>query len=402
MGNPNVITGSIVAAIIAVSVVSVFVLLPASDVNFNDNTQLTYDNSNTDAQKQSSAQISTPSYMQASNNNNEEDSTYDNNLSLVEIFENTEPGVVRLNVQRAPQIETNDNGVGSGFVYDTQGHIVTNMHVIQEAENIHVTFLDGSTYKANVIGQDEFTDIAVLKVDVDTSLLHPLALGNSSELKVGEQIAAIGNPFGLSGSMTSGIVSQVGRLLPSSAGYSIPDVIQTDAAINPGNSGGPLLNMRGEVIGINNAIQSTTGEFAGVGFAIPSVTAMMVVPTLIEDSTYAHPWIGISGRDIGPNTAQLMRLDNSFGFLIVDVIEQSPADKAGLHPSKETAVIFGEEILIGGDVILGIDGNEVRKISDILIHLQRSKSVGDEIILDILRDEQMLKVSLILQQRPIQ
>lgn len=410
MGNPNVMASGIVIAIIAAAAVSVFVILPANDFDFDDrNLQPTYDNSaDTSAgtydddtntgkqlQQQPSTSISVPSYMQRSDNTQRGD-----HLSLVEIFENSESGVVRINVQRDQQIQTNDNGVGSGFVYDAQGHIVTNLHVIQAAEAIYVTFLDGHIYEATVVGKDQFTDIAVIKVNVDKSPLHPLTFGNSSELRVGEQVASIGNPFGLSGSMTSGIISQVGRLLPSSAGYSIPDVIQTDAAINPGNSGGPLLNMHGEVVGINNAIQSTTGEFAGVGFAIPSLTAATIVPILIEEGSYSHPWIGISGRDIDIETARLMGIDDVVGFLVIDVIDGSPAEDAGLYPSETIAIIQGEEIPIGGDVILGIDGNDVRKITDILIHLQRSKSVGDGLVLDVLRDGQIIQKSLMLQARP--
>jgi len=237
---------------------------------------------------------------------------YSKNLSLIEIFEKSEPGVVRVNVQRG---ETSDTGgVGSGFVFDKQGHIITNEHVIDDARKVVVTFLDGRSYNAEIIGTDEFTDLAVIKVNADLALLHPLSIGDSSNLKVGEPIAAIGNPFGLSGSMTSGIVSQLGRLLPSGSGYSIPDVIQTDAAINPGNSGGPLLNMRGEIVGINTAIQSATGEFTGVGFAIPSQTVAKIIPTLIEDGEYKHPWIGISGRDIDPDLAKVLELPDAVGL----------------------------------------------------------------------------------------
>jgi len=230
--------------------------------------------------------------------------------------------------------------------------------------------------------------------------LHPLALGDSSNLKVGEPIAAIGNPFGLSGSMTSGIVSQLGRLLPSGSGYSIPDVIQTDAAINPGNSGGPLLNMRGEVVGINTAIQSTTGEFTGVGFAIPSQTIAKIVPTLTKDGEYKHPWIGISGRDIDPDLAKVLGLKDAVGFLVVTVVENSPASKAGLIGSEKTIKVEGVNYPMGGDIILSVDEIEVRKISDILIHLQRAKSVGDEMVLEILRDNRTTNITIILQERP--
>ncbi|MGI9565519.1 MAG: S1C family serine protease [Nitrosopumilus sp.] len=324
---------------------------------------------------------------------------YSKSLSLIEIFEKSEPGVVRVNVQK---IETVDgaNGVGSGFVFDKKGHIVTNAHVIDSGEKVVVTFLDGRSYNAKIIGVDEFTDIAVIKVNADLSLLRPLLIGDSSNLKVGEQIAAIGNPFGLSGSMTSGIISQLGRLLPSGADYSIPDVIQTDAAINPGNSGGPLLNMRGEVVGINTAIQSGTGEFTGVGFAVPSKTVAKIVPTLVEKGNYEHPWIGISGRDIDPDLAKVLKLTDAVGFLVVTVVENSPAAKAGLIGSENTVTVGGTAYPIGGDIILAVDGIEVRQIDDILIHLQRAKSIGDEITLEILRDGRTTNVTIILQERP--
>ena len=320
-------------------------------------------------------------------------------LSVMDIFEKAEPGVVRVNTLRNQTI--NDaGGVGSGFVFDKMGHIITNAHVIEGSTKTVVTFLDGRSYNAEIIGIDEYTDIGVIKVNADLKLLKPLSLGDSSNLKVGEQIAAIGNPFGLSGSMTSGIISQMGRLLPSGAGYSIPDVIQTDAAINPGNSGGPLLNMRGDIVGINTAIQSTTGEFTGVGFAIPSKTVAKIVPTLINEGEYKHPWIGISGRDIDPDMAKALGVKDAIGFLIITVIENSPASKAGLMGSDETIERDGREYSIGGDIILAVDGIDVRKIDDILIHLQRVKTVGDEMNLDILRDGITTNVTIILQERP--
>ena len=327
------------------------------------------------------------------------ESPYSKNLSLIEIFEKSEPGVVRINVQRGEASE-NVGGVGSGFVFDKKGHIITNAHVVEDAIKVTVTFLDGRSYYAEIIGVDEFTDIAAIKVNADLSLLQPLLLGDSAELKVGEPITAIGNPFGLSGSMSSGIVSQIGRLLPTDSGYSIPDVIQTDAAINPGNSGGPLLNMMGGVVGINTAIQSTTGEFTGVGFAIPSQTVVKIVPTLIEKGEYQHPWIGVSGRDIDLDMAKVMELEDTLGFLIITVVEDSPASKAGLIGSEKTIQVDGIDYSIGGDIILSVDGIDVRKIDDILIHLQRAKTVGDEMVLEILRDSKMVEVTITLQERP--
>ena len=320
------------------------------------------------------------------------------NLSLVELFEKSEEGVVKIQVERDGQ----DRGSqGSGFVYDNLGHIITNAHVVDGANKATVTFLDGSQYDAEIIGIDKFTDIAVIKVSEKPRLLHPLQIGDSSQLHVGEQVAAIGNPFGLSGSMTSGIVSQMGRLLPSQdSGFSIPDVIQTDAAINPGNSGGPLLNLRGEVIGINTAIQSISGGNTGVGFAIPSNTAIKIVPSLIEDGEYHHPWIGISGRDIDPDLARVLELKDAKGFLIITVVDGSPADKAGLKGMTATQVIDGIEYPVDGDIIISVDDKEVRKISDILIHLQREKSVGDTMVLGVVRDGEFMHISLELVERP--
>lgn len=320
-------------------------------------------------------------------------------LSLIQIFERAETGVVRVNIQRSEDVATT-NGVGSGFVFDKNGHIITNAHVVENSDKVVVTFLDGRSYNAEMIGIDPSTDISVIRVDADSSLLKPLLIGDSSNLKVGMQVAAIGNPFGLSGSMTSGIVSALGRLLPQESGFSIPDVIQTDAAINPGNSGGPLLNSRGEVVGINTAIQSATGEFTGVGFAIPSNTVAKIVPKLISDGIYHHPWVGIAGRDINPDLAKVLHLTDARGFLIVNVVEGSPADKAGLKGSSETKEIEGIEYLIGGDVVLSVDGNVVRKIDDILIHLQRYKSVGDEMVLEILRDGRVTNIVVKLDERP--
>ena len=321
-------------------------------------------------------------------------------LTLVELFEKSEEGVVKIQVVRN-NIPGDTGSVGSGFVYDNLGHIITNAHVVDGATKATVTFLDGSQYDAEIIGKDKFTDIAVIKVSEKPRLLHPLQIGDSSQLRVGEQVAAIGNPFGLSGSMTSGIVSQMGRLLPSQdSGFSIPDVIQTDAAINPGNSGGPLLNLRGEVVGINTAIQSSSGEFSGVGFAIPSNTAIKIVPSLIEDGEYHHPWIGISGRDIDPDLARVLELKDAKGFLIITVVDGSPADKAGLKGMTATQVIDGKEYPADGDIIISVDDKEVRKISDILIHLQREKSVGDTMVLGVLRDGEFMHKFLTLVERP--
>jgi len=322
-------------------------------------------------------------------------------VSLADLFEKSDDGVVKVSVRKSVELPTG-RSLGSGIVYDVSGHIITNNHVVEDSQKTTVTFLDGTSYNAKVIGTDPYTDLAVIKVDVNPSLLHPLPIGDSSALRVGDQVAAIGNPFGLSGSMTSGIVSQLGRLLstPGTASFSIPDVIQTDAAVNPGNSGGPLLNMKGQVIGINTAIQSGTGEFAGIGFAVPSNTVSKIVPILIKEGKYKHPWLGISGVDIDPDLAGILGLQDTRGLLVVSIVKDSPAEKAGLHGSTETKEIDGIKYQIGGDVILSVDHKDVRKIDDILIHLQREKKVGDTIDLEILREGRVTNFELTLEERP--
>ena len=320
----------------------------------------------------------------------------DTEFSLAEVFERSEMSVVQVNVLRG-----GDGGIGSGFVYSKEGHIITNQHVVKDSTKVTVTFLDGESFIGDVIGIDRDLDIAVVKVNSENpERLQPLIIGDSSKLTVGERITAIGNPFGLSGSMTSGIVSQMGRLLPQETGYSIPDVIQTDAAINPGNSGGPLFNMNGEVVGINTAIQSATGEFTGVGFAVPSNTVKKVVPVLIKDGEFKHPWMGISGTDVDPELAEMRELESSKGFVVVSVIEGSPAEKAGMKGVTQTRERDGREFPMDGDIIIEIDGKTVRKISDILVHLQREKSVGDEMIITVLRTGVTFDLTMILEERP--
>ena len=321
-------------------------------------------------------------------------------FSLMEIFEKTEASVVQVNVRSADG-RIMPGSMGSGFVYSDDGYIITNNHVIDNAEKVTITFLDGESYIAQIIGTDSDLDLAVLKVQPGSTYLQPIPIGDSSQLKVGQEIAAIGNPFGLSGSMTSGIISQMGRLLPQDSGYSIPDVIQTDAAINPGNSGGPLLNMKGEVVGINTAIQSATGEFTGVGFAVPSNTVKKVIPVLIEDGIFHHPWMGISGSDVDPDLAKVRELNSSKGFLIATVVEGSPAEDAGLQGVTNTKEIDGREYPLDGDIILKIDDVVVRKISDILVYLQREKSIGDEMIMTINRDGILIEKVLVLGERPL-
>jgi serine protease Do len=332
---------------------------------------------------------------------------------LSNLFKKVEKSVVQISSE--DENETNvllGSRLGSGFVYDTNGHIITNNHVTTGAKDLHVTFSDGTIYTGKVIGSDPHSDLAVLLLnDVPKEKLFPLSVGNSSNLIVGERVAAVGNPFGLSGSLTEGIVSGLGRLLPSTpenifgmdnriASFSIPDIIQTDAAINPGNSGGPLLNLEGEVIGINSAIFSNTGVYAGVGFAIPSNTIKKVIPQLIEKGSYQHAWLGITGIDVTPDIAEKMNLTEARGFLVIDVNSNGPADKAGIRGGDEIDMINGREVELGGDIIIAIDGQPVRKIDDVLTHLEREKTVGDQISLTIIRDGVVQEKNTTLEERP--
>jgi len=328
--------------------------------------------------------------------------------------------------QSVVQVTQNSNipgksRLGSGFVYDKDGHIVTNYHVVAGdniSKEFDITFTDGSAYKAKVIGTDPYSEIAVLKIPVENNTqvrekLIPLQVGNFSEVSVGQRVAAVGNPFGLSASITEGIVSGLGRLLPAlspeidqiplvedTPAFSIPNIIQTDAAINPGNSGGPLLNMNGEVIGINTAIFSATGVYSGVGFAIPSYLIQKVVPSLITTGEYQHPYLGISGTDIDADIAEIMKLQNTTGFLVIQVTSGSPADKAGIHGGSILTKIDGRDLELGGDVIVGIDDKPIRKIDDLLSYLDREKRVGENVTLSIVRNGQIQEVDLTLATRP--
>jgi len=331
--------------------------------------------------------------------------------TLSELFKHVEKSVVQISSEDETT-ELLGSRLGSGFVYDKNGHIITNNHVTAGGKDLHITFSDGTIYTGKVIGSDPHSDLAILLIDnVPKEKLFPLTLGNSSNLIVGQTVAAVGNPFGLSGSLTEGIISGLGRLLPSTpenifgtdnrvASFSIPDIIQTDAAINPGNSGGPLLNLNGEVIGINSAIFSNTGVYAGVGFAIPSNTLKKVIPELLKNGSYPHPWLGITGVDVTPDIAKKMNLTEARGFLVIDVNSNGPADKAGIRGGDKIDTIDGREVELGGDIILAIDGNPVRKIDDILSHLEREKSVGDNISLTIIRDGIVQEKTTVLQARP--
>ncbi|MGD9130125.1 MAG: trypsin-like peptidase domain-containing protein [Candidatus Bathyarchaeota archaeon] len=297
-------------------------------------------------------------------------------------------------------IETN-LGLGSGFVYDTEGRIITNHHVIENATTIQVTFLDGNITSANVVGMDIYSDLAVIKVDPEVTTLHPVVLGSSSDLIVGEPVAAMGNPFGLSDTLTAGIVSSVERTMVAAGNYMIIDIVQIDAAVNPGNSGGPLVNLKGQVVGVNTAIQSETGTFTGIGFAIPSDTVKREINDLIETGDYTHPWIGVSALDVDITIADAMDLEKPQGVLLVDVTEGSPADQAGLRGSDQNVTLDGQVTPIGGDVITGIDGVATRRMADLVVYMERNTSPGDSVVFEFIRDEEERSVEVTLGERPL-
>lgn len=316
------------------------------------------------------------------------------------VYEQVNPSVVYIENQTRLTRSSNSTlpaGSGSGFVWDTQGHIVTNNHVVAGADRLQVTFFDGVTLPAELVGTDPDSDLAVVKVDPQIAHLVPVTLGDISQVKVGQRAIAIGNPFGLVGTMTAGIVSAIGRSLPSNPdsaqSYNIPQVIQTDAAINPGNSGGPLLNDRGEVIGVNFQIRSDAGTNSGVGFAIPINIVQRVVPALIADGKYQHAYLGIRGQTYSPAWAEVLGFSPDVrGAYVMDVVSDGPASRAGLRGATTPSdVVLGLSaagpiyLPRGGDLIIAIDGQPVKTFDDILVHLENHKSPGDKVELTVLR-----------------
>ncbi|HEU4822105.1 MAG TPA: trypsin-like peptidase domain-containing protein [Nitrososphaeraceae archaeon] len=348
--------------------------------------------------------------------------------SLPNLFDRVDDSVVQVTSKQSftnlniiingNPVEGQSAHLGSGFIFDNGGHVVTNNHVIGDrTKAVDVTFIDGNSYSANVIGRDPYSDLAVLRLGNDaisTEHLKPLSIGDSSCLQVGQEIVSIGNPFGLSGSMSRGIISQINRLLPEeNAGFSIPGTIQIDAAINPGNSGGPLLDLNGNVVGMTTAILSDTGSFSGVGFAIPSDTIHKIIPELIAHGNYEHPFLGISGVSITPDIAKELGLNGAKGVIVASVTYGGPADHAGIQGGIKmyNDVNYGVEDGIDsnnnnnihyneGDIILGIDNKPVRTMDDIINHIEMSKSVGDTVTLKVLRNGNIHDISVELASRP--
>ncbi len=326
----------------------------------------------------------------------------ENQELLVALYEQVLPGVVSINT---------GTSLGSGFVFDSNGHIVTNQHVVEGASEVEVIFTSGFKAYGTVIGSDVDADIAVVKVDAPAEQLHPLAVGDSNTLQVGQSVVAIGNPFGLNGTMTLGIISGLGRTQfahasPEGGFFSTADIIQTDAAINPGNSGGPLFNMDGEVVGVNQSIRTdninqTTGNAvnSGVGFSISINLVKRVTAGLIRDGEYKYPYLGISSRsDLSLVEIEALGLNTYIGAYVVTVTPGGPADKAGIRAGDKPT--SSPNLSAGGDVITAIDGNPVATFDDLLSYLITSKSPGETVVLTILRDGQPLNITVTLEERP--
>ena len=329
-----------------------------------------------------------------------------------QIYREVNPSVVNIQVAAGASAESAglQTGLGSGFVWDQAGHIVTNNHVIEGANQIRVTFADGSVFDADLVGSDPYSDLAVIQVDAPADQLHPIELADSSLVRVGQLAIAIGNPFGLQGTMTQGIVSGLSRSLTvdqdgSSGGltgrYSIPDIIQTDASINPGNSGGVLVDDQARLLGVTSAIATTTQANSGVGFVIPASIVQKVVPSLIETGSFEHSWMGIVGRAVTPDLAEAMNLpEDQNGILVLGVTPRGPAANAGISAGTREASINGELVNLGGDVITAIDGQAVKRFEDMVSYLFNKTAVGQTVELTILRAGNEETVELILGARP--
>lgn len=321
---------------------------------------------------------------------------------LINLYNIINPSVVNITIYANDRGEISAIALGSGFVYDGDGHIVTNAHVVQGAEQVDVTFSDGTIRSADVVGQDLNSDLAVIKVEDMPQGIAPLPLGNIEEVMVGQTVIAIGNPFGLEGTLTKGIISAVGRNIPALTAFSIPQAIQTDAAINPGNSGGPLLDLQGKVIGVNAQIETSglSQTNTGVGFAIPVSILKVVLPDLISKGEHDWAWLGVRGGDLTPTIAEAMNLTIEKGAYLAEITEGGPAEKAGLKGATGQKSVRGRTVDVGGDVITAIDGNPVYSFDDLLIYIALQTKPGDEVTLSVMRDGKTIEVKVVLEKRP--
>jgi 2-alkenal reductase len=331
---------------------------------------------------------------------------------LINLYQRVNPSVVNIEITQRTSFYDGALSSGSGFVYDTNGYIVTNAHVVEDALEIQVTFHDGYVTTAEIAGIDDYSDLAVIRVDTDAERLHPVILGDSSQLLVGQRVVAIGNPFGLQSSMTRGIVSALGRALPSARlisqanqYFNNPSIIQVDAIINPGNSGGPLLNYTGEVVGINAAIRTETGTFQGVAFAVPVNTLKRVIPQLIAKGVAEYSWLGVSTFPDEPGLnvatlAEILDLPVDYGIMIEEITSGSPAELAGLRGGDQQENIQGVDIRTGGDIIIAVNNVLVRDLDQLLGYLVENTSPGDVVTLTVLREGETLTVDVKLGVRP--
>lgn len=326
---------------------------------------------------------------------------------LVNLYQRANPAVVYIQALINDEESLLPLGTGSGFVIDTEGHIVTNAHVVEEADVLQVTFsYDDIVTDAEIIGYDPYSDLAVIQVNVPPERLMPLELGDSSMLQVGQRVIAIGNPFGLEGTMTVGVVSALGRTLPaqvlqSNGHFSNPEIIQTDASINPGNSGGPLLDIHGRVIGVNTAIRSESGVNSGIGFSVPVDTLKRVLPHLIEEGAYHYPYLGISSNSYFTvaELAEPLELSVTHGVLIAQVQSGTAAADAGLQGGDHQVEIMGVPIQAGGDIIVAVDGYVVNDYADFIAYLVRETKVDQTIVLTIIRGGEELEIPVTLGER---
>lgn len=295
-------------------------------------------------------------------------------------------------------------GTGSGFVYDDQGHIITNYHVIEDAEELSVALADGETYPADVVGEDPTNDLAVIRIEAE-DLPSPVPLGDSDTLRVGQFAVAIGNPFGLERTLTVGVISSLGRVIRGPENNFIGEVIQTDAAINPGNSGGPLLDLAGRVIGVNSQIVSPSQANAGVGFAVPANTVRRVVPELIDRGSYPHPWLGIEPISLTAERARVFRqagmeIPVERGVLILEILPGGPADAAGIQGGDQLVRIGRYRVPLGGDIIIAVDGQTVDDYQDLTVYLETETRVGDSVQVRVIRDGVENTYQVTLEERP--
>jgi len=311
-------------------------------------------------------------------------------LSVEQVVKRESPAVVLISNETAQ-----GGSLGSGFLIDDQGHVITNAHVVDGATKTTVTFEDGTEAKGTILGVDKSTDVAVVKVSKVPAGVHPVPLGNSGELTVGQNVVAIGNPYGYSGTATTGIVSALKRAIQSPSGFTIQNAIQTDAAINQGNSGGPLFDSDGRVIGINSQIASENGGNVGIGFAVPIDTVRPIVDSIINGGKAQHAWIGIQGRDLTPGLAQKLGLTGKRGVVIASLDDRGPANDAGLKAADKADAA----VPTGGDLIVAVNGTPVTDMADVA-EAVASRKVGDTITVTVLRDGKSQTVTLTLKDRP--